>query len=136
MDDVDNIDFNLDDINSYIEEAKKSFTTSPQKDENGEEESELDFNSKLGRDLQKLGLTKEELDKKCMEIFGQTYEFKQRGDSKLDMAIHSIIKELKVKVPIVHIKDRQYLIGLNKCSCEIRGNNVMIRVGGGYETFK
>ena len=47
----------------------------------------------------------------------------------------ALIKELKVKVPILHIKGRQYLIGLNKCLCVLRGNNVMIRVGGGYETF-
>ena len=40
-----------------------------------------------------------------------------------------------MKVPIVHIKGHQYLIGLNRCLCELRGNNVMIRVGGGYETF-
>ena len=43
---------------------------------------------------------------------------------------------MNIRIPIVHIKASQYLIGLNKVSCEIRGNMVMIRVGGGYETFK
>ena len=28
-----------------------------------------------------------------------------------------------------------YLIGTNKCLCELRGNKVMIRIGGGYESF-
>ena len=43
---------------------------------------------------------------------------------------------MNIRVPVVHIKASQYLIGINKVSCEMRGNMVMIRVGGGYETFK
>ena len=36
----------------------------------------------------------------------------------------------------MHIKDGKYLIGVNKCSCELRANKVMIRVGGGYEQLE
>jgi hypothetical protein len=41
----------------------------------------------------------------------------------------------KVKIPVVHISDSNYLIGVNKCLCELRGDKVMIRIGGGYESF-
>jgi len=41
-----------------------------------------------------------------------------------------------ITVPIVHIKDSQYLIGINKCNCELKANKIMIRVGGGYEKIQ
>ena len=36
----------------------------------------------------------------------------------------------------MNIVDQKYLIGVNKCSCELRNKKIMIRVGGGYETLK
>ena len=43
-------------LEKFIEEARKSFTTTSEADD--QEDSELDFNTKLGKDLQSLGLTK------------------------------------------------------------------------------
>ena len=99
-----------------------------------------DIESRIGKDLLLLGLSYKELDQRCMDIFysGESapIPFKPDKDIKIDKKLVDLIKELNVRVPIVHIKGSQYLIGLNKCLCEIRGNIVMIRVGGGYESFK
>jgi hypothetical protein len=90
----------------------------------------------LGNDLLKLGLTKKELDDKCEELFAfAPIVFRARKLNKLDEKINGLIIELNIKVPIIHIKDHLYHIGTNRCLCELRGNNVMIRVGGGYEKF-
>ena len=34
------------------------------------------------------------------------------------------------------IQGSLYLIGSNRCNCELRGDICMIRVGGGYERFE
>ena len=38
-------------------------------------------------------------------------------------------------IPILHIKDRLYLIGHNRMTCNLINDNLMVRVGGGYEKF-
>lgn len=52
------------------------------------------------------------------------------------MVIGKFIEKDEIKIPIVHIKDHLYLIGVNRCTCELKGTKAMIRVGGGYEQLK
>ena len=47
-----------------------------------------------------------------------------------------MITKLNVRVPILHIEKNKYLIGNNKCNCSLKGDAVLIRVGGGYERFE
>jgi hypothetical protein len=39
-------------------------------------------------------------------------------------------------LPIVHVEGSQYLIGVRILNCEVAGDNVNIRVGGGYDTLR
>jgi len=41
-----------------------------------------------------------------------------------------------ITIPIIHIKDKLYLIGPNRLNCEIRAGVVMVLVGGGYQRFE
>ena len=36
----------------------------------------------------------------------------------------------------MHIEKNKYLIGNNKCNCSLKGDAVLIRVGGGYVRFE
>ena len=43
---------------------------------------------------------------------------------------------MDVRIPIVHIEKNKYLIGCNRCNCSLKGDQVLIRVGGGYQRFE
>lgn len=49
--------------------------------------------------------------------------------------MHDLIKTLSVTIPILHIRERLYLIGPNRMTCDLKNDNLMVRVGGGYEKF-
>ena len=53
----------------------------------------------------------------------------------MDLAIANLIEELNITLPILHIKDKLYLIGPSRMTCEMKRDFVMLRVGGGYEKF-
>lgn len=44
--------------------------------------------------------------------------------------------EKPLQIPIVHIGGTQYLVGIKILHCELIGDQVQIRVGGGYDTLK
>jgi hypothetical protein len=46
------------------------------------------------------------------------------------------IVQYNLVIPIVHIKDKLYLIGSNRMSCALTRDQLMVRVGGGYERFE
>lgn len=46
-----------------------------------------------------------------------------------------LIKEGNVTIPILHIKEKLYLIGHSRMTCNLINDNLMVRVGGGYEKF-
>jgi hypothetical protein len=124
------------DMRQIIEDAKRSIVETEWKDGSEKDGSFSDLSENLGNDLLKLGLTKKELDDKCEELFAfAPIEFRAKNGNKLEEKISNLIIEMNIKVPIIHIKDHSYLIGTNRCLCELRGKNVMIRVGGGYEKF-
>ena len=87
-------------------------------------------------DMDLMGLSVEELDTQCDELFKTSpIEFVPRPDSEIDASMAEIIKMQNITVPILHIKDRLYLIGPNRMTCNVIQDNLMVRVGGGYEKF-
>jgi hypothetical protein len=99
----------------------------------GEEQMDL----RLGADMARLGMTQSDLNQRCNELFGftQPIPFKSSGN-QLDVIINNLVEVHEIKIPIINIKDNKYLIGVNKKSCELKGNKVLIRVGGGYESLQ
>lgn len=78
-----------------------------------------------------------QLEKKIRRVFFSTPEppilFKPNRKSRLDVNIDRLIQELRIRVPILHIEKNKYLIGSNRCNCSLKGDVVLVRVGGGYE---
>ena len=83
-----------------------------------------------------LGISEEELDRQCDDLFAETpIKFKPKKNDTMDAMISMFIKELGINIPIVWIKGSLYLIGSQRLNCEVKGDQLIIRVGGGYQTF-
>lgn len=83
-----------------------------------------------------VGLSEQEVDQQCDKLFAEApIKFVPRQSEELDLAISIIIEQHKITIPILHIKDRLYLIGSQRMTCEIKREILMIRVGGGFEKF-
>jgi hypothetical protein len=71
-------------------------------------------------DMDLMGLSVDELDTQCDELFKtQPIEFVPRPDNEIDMAMAELIKMHNITIPILHIKDRLYLIGPNRMTCNV-----------------
>lgn len=80
-----------------------------------------------------MGLSAEELDIECDEIFKyQLIEFKPRRDNSLDKAIAKIINDYNITIPIVFIRGSLYLVGTNRVNLIMKREFVLVRAGGGY----
>lgn len=83
-----------------------------------------------------LGISEEELDKQCDELFAEVpIRFKPRRENQMDMLIDEYIRELEINIPIIWIKGQLYLIGSQRITCQLKNDQLLCRVGGGYETF-
>lgn len=81
-------------------------------------------------------MSEAELDQQCDELFEQKpIEFEPRKGVELDQEIAKLIKEMNIRIPILHIKGKLYLIGHRRMNADIKRNEVYLRVGGGYEKF-
>lgn len=58
-------------------------------------------------------------------------QFRPRKGHQLDEKISKIIEFLKITIPIVFIKSNLYLIGSARVPCDLKNENVIVRVGGG-----
>lgn len=84
-----------------------------------------------------MGITEEEVDKQCDELFQSTpIKFKPRKNMIVDEMISLFIKTLGIKIPIIWIKANLYLIGSQRLTCEIKKDQLILRVGGGYQKFQ
>jgi hypothetical protein len=93
--------------------------------------------SVLLEDADLMGLSEEEIDKQCQDMFGDPpIKFNQRPGEPVDELIAQYIDEMNITIPIVWIKDNFYLIGSQTLICEIKRNCLLIRIGGGYESFQ
>lgn len=101
-------------------------------DDTTEEEIEAAFG-----DADLMGITEEEVDAQCDELFETTpIKFKARKNEIVDKLIQGYIKTLGIKVPVVWIKGSLYLIGSQRLNCELRADQLVVRVGGGYKLFE
>jgi hypothetical protein len=55
-----------------------------------------------------------------------------RKNVPLDMAIHRLIKEINITIPIAHIKGTLYLIGCSRCNLDLKREFLLVRIGGGF----
>jgi len=98
--------------------------------------AEPEFSSAAFGDEDLMGITEEEVDKQCDELFDTTpIKFKPRKNEMIDEMISLYITSLEIMVPIVWIKGNLYLIGSQRLTCEMRGESLILRVGGGYQKF-
>ena len=82
------------------------------------------------------GFTDEEIDQQCDELFRDTpIRFRPRKGNQVDQNIENIIQAYDVRIPIVQDtkNDKMYLIGTQKLPCNLRQDNVLVRVGGGSD---
>lgn len=80
------------------------------------------------------GISENELDKECDEIFSEPIiDFNPRRENELDKAIAKMIKENNVTIPIVHIKGSLYLVGTSRVNLVLKREFVLVRTGGGYQ---
>jgi hypothetical protein len=63
-------------------------------------------------------------------------KFKARPGEPVDELIKQYINEMNITIPIFWVKDSHFLIGCQKIICEIKRNCLLLRVGGGYESFQ
>ena len=91
----------------------------------------------LLEDADLMGLSEEEIDKQCNEIFGESppIKFNARSGEPVDELIAQYINEMNITIPIVWVRDSTYLIGSQQLICEIKRNCLLLRIGGGYESF-
>ena len=79
-----------------------------------------------------------EVEMKLEEVFGAhaPIKFQCKKSNLLQVEIQKLIQANKIKIPIIHIKDSLYLVGPNRCNCELRKDSVMIRIGAVYKRFE
>ena len=53
----------------------------------------------------------------------------------LDLYIQDLIVQNNIRVPVIHIKDNLFLLGSQRASCDLKNDNVVVRVGGGMDRF-
>jgi hypothetical protein len=83
-----------------------------------------------------MGLSEAELDLQCDDLFADTpIKFRPRKGDPLDAAIMEQIELLGITIPVQHVRGKLYLIGSSKTTCELKGEQLLIRTGGGYERF-
>jgi len=84
---------------------------SPGFDESGIDWGYADETVNFADDM--MGLTEEELDQQCHDLFGSDapIPFKPRKNDDMDQAIANLVDVYNVSIPVVHIKGKMYLIG-------------------------
>ena len=62
--------------------------------------------------------------------------FLPRKSNKIDQAIADVIDRHNLTVPIVHLQDKFYLIGPNRCVCDIVSNKLVIHHNDETQNFE
>lgn len=81
-------------------------------------------------------MSEQDVEEQCEELFGKPpIPFQPRSDALVDDQLKKIIDDLKITIPIVWIKGKLYLVGVNRLHLELKAGHVIAQVGGGYERF-
>jgi hypothetical protein len=87
-------------------------------------------------EFQKNQVTEYEIERECDDLFRTTpIPFRPRKGEILDESIAQIVYNQHITIPIVNVKDSQYLIGPEKKTCMLKSGHVLVKVGGGTERF-
>ena len=84
----------------------------------------------------KYQVSERELENQCDELFHEApIPFRPRKGNPLEEAIAEVIHRHRLTLPVIHIRDKLYLIGPNRQNCELKAGHAMIKAGGGYQRF-
>jgi hypothetical protein len=84
-------------------------------------------------------LDEDYIDMKCTELFNMKpiiFQAKKGEYFKLQKELERLIQLNQFTIPIVHVKGMVYLIGAQKSIMQFNGDQLMVRVGGGYFRFE
>jgi len=60
----------------------------------------------------------------------EQFKFKPRAGNSLDKKLNVICKLLKIKtIPIIHLKESLFFVGIYKVIIEMKGDFLMVKVG-------
>lgn len=62
--------------------------------------------------------------------------FKPRKNNANDEQVNSILSDYGYTIPVVHIKDKLYLVGNNRVTCDFKFNQVLVKGGGGSQKLE
>lgn len=63
-------------------------------------------------------------------------EFKPRKNNVNDEQVNNILIDYGYTIPVVHIKDKLYLVGTNRVTCDFKFNQVLVKGGGGSQKLE
>jgi hypothetical protein len=94
----------------------------------GQNPFDAEFGDQFGPGHEDIGITDEELDQQCNELFGieTPVDFKPRKNNQLDSAIAAVIKNMNVSIPIVHIKESNFLVGSQKVNILMKRDILLV----------
>ena len=75
----------------------------------------------------------------CNELFHNppvVFTIKKGEYNEIQKAIALKIQQLKITIPISHIKNDLYLVGFHRVAIAMKNGNLTMRIGGGYFTFE
>ena len=85
-------------------------------------------------DFETLGINEEELDLQCDELFmSPPIEFKPKKNVEADVILARVIHELAITIPVVHIKESNYLFGSTKLNLVVKRDQIFVQRGGGSQ---
>jgi hypothetical protein len=91
----------------------------------------------LDDELATLGITENEVDNQCEELFVTApIEFRARKNSEVDQLVAKQISSLNITLPILNIKEACYLIGNQRVNLVNKNSSLMVKKGGGSQQFQ
>lgn len=88
-------------------------------------------------DVDFAGVTEREIQEQCEALFMKApMQFVPRKGVKTDLELKRMIDEMVITIPIVWIKGSLYLVSVNKIHIDMKADDVIAQVGGGYEKFE
>ena len=79
-----------------------------------------------------------EFDMKCDELFETApipFVAKKGENYECEKWMERLIEENQITIPIIHVKGKIYLVGSSKSIIQYTNDNVVLKIGGGYQKF-
>lgn len=96
------------------------------------DESELENPKFDTNEIHSTGISEERFDANCNQLFKQQVaKFNGRSKNTMDLKIEELIETIGSTIPILHIKDKLYLIGSQRLTLEMINNIVFVNTPSG-----